>query len=349
MTETVANSTNGVRYSWGRGSFLVGALAATVIVSMVDILVGPSFLSVEEVLSGLFLPKESVDGATYAIVNAIRLPMTVMALIVGALLGCAGALMQTILGNPLASPYTLGFSAAAGFGAAVVILVGAELPFVGGATIPLAAFVSALGAGALVYGFANMRGMTAEVMVLAGIAAMFLFQSLQSLIQYMAAPEVLQQIVFWLFGSLLKASWNSVMIAGAILVICAVSVAPDMWKLTALRLGDERARSLGVDVRRLRIKIFVLVALLTAGAVSFVGTIGFIGLVAPHIARMIVGEDHRFLIPMSGIVGAFTMAAASIASKMISPGAVIPIGIVTAVIGVPFLFILIMQKRRTFW
>lgn len=341
--------TGAERVVWTKGTMVGAAFLATALGAVVDILVGPAFLGFFDVLSALFLPQEQVDSATYAIVNAIRLPMTSMALVVGAALGMAGALMQTILGNPLASPYTLGFSSAAGFGAALVILFGVQLPFLEGITIPAAAFACALAAAALVYGFANLRGMTPEVMILAGIAAMFLFQSLQSLVQYAAAPEVLQQIVFWLFGSLLKATWQGVWITGGILLFAAGCILPDLWKLTALRLGDDRARSLGVDVRALRIRGFILVALLTAGAVSFVGTIGFVGLVAPHIARMTVGEDHRFLVPMSALMGGFIMVAASIASKMISPGAVIPIGIVTAVIGVPFLFTLILKKRRAFW
>lgn len=176
-----------------------------------------------------------------------------------------------------------------------------------------------------------------------------MFQSLQSLVQYLAAPEVLQEIVFWLFGSLVKATYLSVSITGGVLLAVALVLLPDLWKLTALRMGDERARSLGVPIERLRIKVFILIVLLTAGAVAFVGTIGFIGLVAPHIARMLVGEDQRLLLPLSAVTGAIVMAGASVASKLISPGAIVPIGIVTAIIGVPFLFFLIASSRRRFW
>ncbi len=316
---------------------------------VLDILIGPALLTVGEVASGLLLSKDRVDPMIRVIVQEIRLPMTLMALVVGASLGVAGALMQTILANPLASPYTLGFSAAAGFGAALVILTGAQLPFMPALTVPLAAFGSACVATTLVWGFATYRGMTAEVMILAGIATLFLFQSLQSLVQYLAAPEVLQEIVFWLFGSLMRATWMSVWIAGGVFIVSVLCVLPDIWRLTALRLGDDRARSLGVDIGRLRLRIFALVALLTAGAVAFVGTIGFVGLVAPHIARMLVGEDQRALLPMSALVGALVMAGASIASKAISPGGIIPIGIVTAIFGVPFLFGLILIRRRSFW
>jgi iron complex transport system permease protein len=249
----------------------------------------------------------------------------------------------------LASPYTLGFSAAAGFGAALVILTGFSLPVLAWLTVPVSAFAATLVSAALVYGLSRARGMTPEIMILAGIATLFLFQSLQSMVQYMASPEVLQAIVFWLFGSLLKASWDNLPVTAAILAVCVVAILPDLWRLTALRMGDDRAAAVGVNVTRLRVRMFAIVALLTAGAVAFVGTIGFVGLVAPHIARGFVGEDQRALLPMAALTGAIIMTGASILSKLISPGSVIPIGIVTAVLGVPFLFGLIVLGKRRYW
>jgi len=328
---------------------VIGLACVAVLCALVaDILTGPAVLSVSDVLASLFEP-ELVERRTAAIVTAIRLPQALMALTVGAGLGAAGALMQTILGNPLASPYTLGFSAAAGFGAAMAILTGMTLPFWPEMTVPLAAFLAATLAATIVYGISRLRGASAEVMVLTGIATLFLFQSLQSLIQYLAAPEILQQIVFWLFGSMGKANWTNLPIAATIIGAGALLVASDVRRLTALRLGDDRAAAMGVDVARLRMKIFAVVALLTAGAVAFVGTIGFVGLVAPHLARMLVGEDQRFLVPLSALMGALVMAGASILSKSLSPGGIIPIGIVTAVIGVPFLFSLLIRGGRRYW
>jgi iron complex transport system permease protein len=331
-----------------RAVWLAGAGGLLAVLLIVDILTGPAMLSIGEVLRGLFQP-DSAEQMVRVIIWDIRLPMTCMAILVGMSLGTAGVHMQTILGNPLASPYTLGFSAAAGFGAALAILTGFSLPFVPWLTIPLAAFVMCAMAATVVFGFASMRGMSPEIMVLAGIATLFMFQSAQSLVQYMASPEVLQSIVFWLFGSLLKASWTNVPIVATVFALCSLAVLRNLWQLTALRLGDTRAAAVGVDVRALRIKMFGLVALLTAGAVAFVGTIGFVGLVAPHIARMLVGEDQRILLPMSALMGAVTMTGASILSKLVSPGGVIPIGIVTALIGVPFLFFLILRNQRRHW
>ncbi|MEM8754680.1 MAG: iron ABC transporter permease, partial [Pseudomonadota bacterium] len=238
-----------------RVALTTAAAAALLFALVADLLTGPALLSVGEVLAAIFAP-ERAERTTVAIVTAIRLPQSLMALTVGAALGAAGALMQTILGNPLASPYTLGFSAAAGFGAAAAILTGASLPVWPGMTVPLAAFVASAAAALIVYGVSRLRGASAEVMVLAGIATLFLFQSLQSMIQYLAAPEVLQQIVFWLFGSMGKANWTNLPIAAAIVVAGFALVAADTRRLTALRLGDDRAAAVGVNVGRLRIKIF---------------------------------------------------------------------------------------------
>lgn len=210
--------------------------------------------------------------------------------------------------------------------------------------IPLAAFVATLAAAGLVYLVARFRGASPEMLVLAGIAVLFLFQSLQSLLQFMAAPEVLQQIVFWLFGSLLKATWTSVKVLAVILVVTLPFILREVWNLTALRLGDGNAASLGLNVEALRRRVLVLVALLTAGAVSFTGTIGFVGLIAPHVGRAVVGEDHRFGLPMSAIMGAIVLVAASVIGKVISPGAVIPVGVITAIAGIPMLIGVIMLK-----
>ncbi|WP_406649620.1 iron ABC transporter permease [Aliisedimentitalea scapharcae] len=345
------DATHATHYDTGmrrRLTRLAGAIVMLSALTIADILTGPAMLGLSDVLSGMFTPSQAAP-MTRVIVQDIRLPMSLMAILVGMSLGTAGVHMQTILGNPLASPYTLGFSAAAGFGAALAILTGVTLPVLPWLTVPLSAFAMCVLAAALVFAVSKMRAMRAETMVLAGIATLFLFQSAQSLVQYMAAPEVLQAIVFWLFGSLLKSSWNNVPIVAVVFAVTTLAVLPNLWQLTALRLGDARAAALGVDVSALRIKLFAVVALLTAGAVAFVGTIGFVGLVAPHIARMLVGEDQRILLPMAALMGAITMTGASVASKLISPGGVIPIGIVTALIGVPFLFFLILRGQRSHW
>ena len=321
------------------GLALVAALA-------VDLSTGPSGMPLDTLLPTLLAGPHGADRMAATILWQLRMPEAAMATLVGACLGLSGLQMQTILDNPLASPFTLGFSAAAGFGAAVAILFELSLPLPAIYAIPVAAFFMTLVAAAIVYLIARITGASPEVLVLAGIAVLFFFQSLQSFLQYMASPEVLQQIVFWLFGSLQKSTWSGVMTVSVILAITLPFIVRDCWQLTALRLGEDNAASLGVKTWALRRRTFVLTALLTAAAVSFTGTIGFIGLIAPHAARALVGEDHRFALPMSALAGAAMLAGASAFGKTVSPGGVIPVGIVTAVIGVPVLFAILVLGRK---
>lgn len=313
-----------------------------------DIATGPSLLSLNDVIQALLhsigAPVE-VSRTTEVIVTNLRLPIALMALVVGGSLGVGGAEMQTLLNNPMASPYTLGMAAAAGFGAALMLYVG-SLGLSSQIAVPIGAFVCCMLSASLLFGLAMMRHISSGQLILAGIALLFLFQSLLSLVQFVSSPELSQQILFWLFGSLTKATWTNVMITALVTGVCVLILMKDAWKLTALRLGEERAKSLGVNVTRLRLKTLILVAIMTATATSFVGIIGFIGIVAPNIARMLVGEDQRYFLPLSFIVGAFLLSSASVLSKVIVPGALFPIGIVTAIIGVPFFFWLIIGKRR---
>jgi iron complex transport system permease protein len=322
---------------------LIG-VALLVVSFAADLATGPAMLPIGDVLRSL--AGQGGDPMLDAIVHNLRLPIGLMAVAVGATLGVSGAIMQTILNNPLASSYTLGISAGAGFGAALAILAGAALPLPENWAIPVSAFAFAGIACAMVGSVARLRGATPELLILAGIACLFLFQSLLSLLQFLASPEALQQIVFWLFGSLLRASMGKTAIVSAVLAAMLPLLLKDAWRLTALKLGDERARALGVHVDRLRLRAFIAVSLLTGAAVSFVGTIGFVGLVGPHIARMLVGEDQRHMLPASAIFGALLLSLASVASKLIMPGTVFPIGIVTALIGVPFFGWLVLTKGR---
>lgn len=321
----------------------ISVLSLLVVAIIVDLMVGPSWLSLKEVLLGV---KDGVGGSSIesAIVWSIRLPMTLTCIVVGASLGLAGTQMQTILSNPLASPFTLGISAASGFGAAVAIISGFS---VGGVTwlgVPILAFIMSIIATLTIFFLGKRRGMKPAVLILSGIVVLFFFQSLQSFVQFRAAPEVLQQIVFWLFGSLLKSSWVGVNVSSVIFLISAVLLSTSSWKLTALSAGEERAKSLGIDTDKLRLKVFIISAFLTTGAVAFVGTISFVGLVAPHFARMFVGEDQRYLSPLASIFGCLIMVISSIIAKILIPGAIVPIGIVTSLVGVPFLLYLILRR-----
>lgn len=312
---------------------------------LTSLLVGPLHLSPAELVAALTDP--SAPAQHRAVVRDLRLPPAILATLVGAALSTAGVEMQTILDNPLAEPFTLGVSAAAAFGAAFAIVTG--LSFAGVWTLPIAAGAMALSAAAIIAVVAGLKGGSGETMVLLGIALVFGFQALLSLMQYRASTESLQQIVFWTMGSLTRASWPAVITVAVLLAVIWPLLRRLGWSLTALRLGEDHARSFGVRVGRLRVGILLASSLLAAVCVAFVGIIGFIGLVGPHIARTLVGEDQRYLLPAAALAGAALLSSAHSLSLLLVPGVAVPVGIVTAMIGVPvFLSIILGGKRRFF-
>lgn len=322
------------------------ALAVIICVSiLIDFTLGPSGLPLRELLQTLLEPA-AADPTTRVIVWDIRLPYALMAMAVGMALGLAGAEMQTILNNPLASPFTLGLSSAAAFGASLVIVLDLGLPGLPTEWMVAAnAFLFALLSAMMLHGVAKWGQMDASGVVLFGIALVFSFNALVSLVQFVASAEALQGLVFWTMGSLSRATWTKL---GALLLVfaCLLPLSMrDSWRLTAIRLGEDRAASFGVDVRKVRLRALVRISFLSALAVSFVGTIGFIGLVAPHIARGMFGEDHRFYLPGSALVGGVILSLASIASKNIVPGIIIPVGIVTSLVGIPFFLAVVFRRQ----
>lgn len=327
---------------------ILSFLCVAFISLLFDIATGPSNLSLKEVsqsLLALIFEDTQVDSITMAIVKDIRLPVALMALVVGATLGVGGAEIQTLLNNPMASPYTLGLAAAAGFGASLVLAFGTagfSLLF----AVPLGAFLMTMLSAAVLFGFASFKRFNSESLVLVGIALLFLFQSLLSLVQFLSSPEISQLILFWLFGSLTKANWTNLGLIFLVSLVCIVLLMRDTWALTALRLGEARAKSMGVNLNLLRLKTLIIVSIMTATAISFVGVIGFIGLVAPHIARNLVGEDQRFFLPCAMFAGATFLSIASVLSKVIIPGALFPVGIVTSFVGVPFFFWIILSRKK---
>lgn len=347
MSTQSENIAIGYRKQFTRRVLLLFALAiATVISFCIDIAIGPSMLGFWDVIQTIF-SKESAELATQVIVWEVRMPYSIMALLVGASLSIAGCEMQTIMNNAMASPFTLGVSAASSFGAALAIIIGVSLPGIDAEWMVLAnAFIFAFGATMLLQTLSSLRGSGPEGLVLFGIALVFTFNAFTGILQYMASAEALQQFIFWSLGSLTKSNWDNIRFLAILFLVIAPFSLASAWKLTALRLGEDSARSFGVSVGQLRFMSLLRVSLLTAGSVSFVGTIGFIGLVGPHIAKLLVGEDHRFSLPASILSGALIMSLASIASKAIIHGAIIPVGIVTSLIGVPVFIILIFNKRK---
>lgn len=332
-----------------RAGILLLLLLALLVSTLLDITTGPGDYSLSEVFQVLLNP-DAAGPRLRVVIWELRLPVALMALTVGAMLAAAGAGMQTILNNPLADPFTLGISSASAFGAALAIVLGIQLlPFGGNALITFCAFLFALLTAGLLFLFTRLRGTSSETMVLIGIALLFTFNALLGVLQYTATDVQLMQIVFWMMGSLSKADWEKLAICAAVLLLSTPFFLLRSWALTALRLGDDRAAALGVNAARLRIQMLIVISLLSATAVSFVGTIGFVGLVGPHIARMLVGEDQRFFLPAAVIAGALMMSLTSLLSKSVTPGVIYPVGIITSLIGIPFFVGLILSVRRRNW
>ncbi|AHD11555.1 FecCD family ABC transporter permease [Phaeobacter gallaeciensis] len=329
---------------------LVAAAALVLFTTVViDVITGPADLSFWRVAHVIFDPSVAT-AKEEVIIWDLRLPIAMMAIVVGAMLGVSGAELQTILNNPLAEPFTLGLSMAASFGAAVAIVLGwSVVPGVGALFVTVNAFVFAMAASLLLFLATRLRGADPETMILMGIAMMFTFNALLAFLQYGASELQLAQLIFWQLGSLARATWPKVAVCAVILAIVLPYFLSRSWALTALRMGEDKAAALGVNVSALRLMVLAGVSLLSAVAVSFVGAIAFVGLVAPHIARMIVGEDQRGFLPLSALAGALILSGTSIASKAITPGIVYPIGMITSLIGIPFFVGLILNQRKRHW
>ena len=296
-----------------------------------------------------FLPVEEVSTFAQVVVLQLRLPRILMAIITGISLGVAGAVMQGVLRNPLVSPYTLGLSSGAACGAAIAIVLGVGVFGAGRYIIVINAFFFSLLTMAIVYGISRMRGTSVETLILAGVAMGYLFSAAISLLKYVSGHEELREIVFWLMGGLYTARWENVIILIPAVLFFTLLLMRYSWDLNVMSAGEEVASSLGINVNRVRIICLSLSAVLTASVIAFTGIIGFIGLVSPHVCRLLIGSDHRYLIPCSGLIGALVLLVSDTACRtMISPTE-IPVGIVTSFIGVPFFLYLLVSRKRRWW
>ncbi len=339
-----------------RAIFVTFSLIFLTLALIYSLCVGSFQLDVKTVILALI---GKVTGSAENIIWNIRLPRVLMAVVAGAGLALSGLITQTVLRNPLASPFTLGISSAAAFGAALAIVCGAGATlktFLGGFQIThfyfviLSAFIFSLIATFAILALSKMKGMAPAVTVLAGLAILFLFSAATSLIQYFGTTEQVAAIVFWLFGSLSKTTWLSFEVMTLVFFMCLFITYKWCWKFNALYLNDEVAKSLGVNAKKLRLIGMVMASLLTATAVSFLGVISFVCLVSPHIARLALGGDHKYLIPSSCLIGACILLVADTASRSLFLPLTLPVGILTSFLGVPlFIYLIIKRGERGVW
>lgn len=274
-----------------------------------------------------------------------RLPMIIMAVFVGVGLAIAGATMQSVLKNPLADPYTTGISSGASFGASLAIISG--LTIVGGSwALVVNAFVFSLIPMAVIILISAIKRTSPTTMILAGIAVMYTFDAFTTVIRLHADPDALKEVFNWGVGSLGYANWDNLPIIFVVVVVCVIIMQLLSRILNILASGDDSAKSLGVDADKLRIFSLLVVSLATAAIVSFTGTIGFVGLVCPHVARIFIGSDNRFLLPASAAFGTLLVIVADIIARSLADAS-LQVGVVLSFIGGPmFLYILIRQRSE---
>lgn len=286
-----------------------------------------------------------------AVIWNIRLPRVLAGIIAGAGLSVAGCVMQNNLRNPLASPSTLGIANAAAFGANMAIIVFGAGSIQSTSTdaviinnpymVTLSAFMWSMIAAMVILLLARFRSFSPEAMILAGVALGSLFSAGTTLIQYFAQDVQVAAVVFWTFGDLGRASWREVIIMASLVIFSIVYFMSMRWDYNALESGEETAKGLGVNVKKVRMGSMFIASLITAVAVSFLGIIGFIGLVGPHIMRRIIGGDHRFLIPGSVLMGSLLLLVSDTMARTIISPVVLPVGAITSFLGAPlFLYLL---------
>ncbi|WSR45520.1 iron ABC transporter permease [Kitasatospora purpeofusca] len=333
----------------GRTTLLtVGLAVALVVFAVLAAGIGAYRIPLGDILASfghrLGLGGHELDRVPESVLWNVRLPRVVLALLVGGSLGCAGAVMQGVFGNPLAEPAVIGVSSGGAVGAVGCIVLG--LDALGTWTVTASAFVTGLLTVFAVYAMSRSGGRSEVVtLILTGVAVNAFCGALIGLFLFTADTAAISQVTFWQLGSLSQATWGKVL--GVLpFALVGLAVAPRYARsLDLLALGERPARHLGVDVERMRLVLITIVALLTAAAVAVSGIIGFVGLVVPHLLRMLAGPGHRFLLPASALAGALVLVAADLAARTLAEPAELPLGVLTALIGSPFFFWLLRRTR----
>ena len=336
-----------------KGTFTV-LLFLLIVVSLLSMRYGAVNLSLDEIFSAF---NKWFHGSEEMTLNErifieIRFPRALLCIIVGAALAIGGTLMQALFRNPIVEPGLVGTSSGAAFGAAVYLVLGATMKFnVGEWSLPIAACAGGILSTALVFILSKSKqtGKSSIVaLLLTGIAVNALFMSGVGFLSYIARDPQARSITFWNLGTLSGANWHSVIITGIITIVCISISLRYARHLNALIIGEEEAQYLGINIKRLKINILLINVIMVATATAFVGVISFVGLIIPHLLRIIKGSDNRYLIKNGALLGALLLSLADLTARMVIRPAELPIGIVTSVIGVPVFIILLRRKNYFF-
>lgn len=331
--------------------FLACLCLLTVLCFCLSLSVGVSGMPMEKVVKGIL---GMTEGRDRLILWNIRMPQAVAAVAAGAGLALSGAAMQAILRNPLGSPFTLGFSHAGAFGAALTVMILSKISPVlpiwitsaGPGIVAIGAFLFCMIATSVILAVSAYRGASPETMVLCGVALGSLFTAGTMFLQYFADDVQLAAMVFWTFGDLGRAEWRDLAVMGAVLIPGGVYFFLKRWDFNAIEAGDETARGLGVDVSRLRLVGLVVSSLMVSVTVAYLGVIGFVGLICPHFVRRLLGDDYRYVIPASAVAGALLLLLADVSARQIMVPHVMPVAVLTSFLGAPaFLWLLVRSVR----
>lgn len=290
---------------------------------------------------------DGIDPKQVSIIWNLRLPRVLLAFIVGGSLAASGAIVQSVLKNTLASPYTLGISSGASLGVGIIIVTGVSIPFLGRLTMPVVGFACSLVTMVIVLKFSEKvdRGMSNTTIILAGMVLSLFFSATLTTISALASDKM-QSITMWSMGSFSMKGWTYVTAGIPFFIIGLISVAFYFKEMDVLTFGEEQAKAMGVDTNKVKRNLFVIVALLTGSAVALSGTIGFIDLIAPHVVRKIFGSKHSYVIPMSVVLGGCMMVIADLVSRIIVAPSELPVGAITALIGGPFFAYIYFKKSK---
>ena len=324
-------ATIGISIAAGTACLLLGMGVGSVAISP-----GHMLAIARHHLSGAPLPAD-LPAITASIFWRLRVPRAVIAFLVGAALAASGAVMQSVLRNPLASSYTLGVSSGASLAAAAVILSGFTLPLLGRYTLVLGGFLGGLGAAFLAMGLASRfdRNLENTTVILTGMVLSLFVNAILTLVTAFS-HEHLQQLVFWQMGSFAGQSWSNCGALAAVVLAGVLALTRYGREMDLMTFGEEQALSAGVELKRVKVLLIALAALLTGAAVAFAGVIGFVDLISPHVARRLFGSNHRVVVPMSAVVGGSFMVLADLVARTIVSPQELAVGAVTALVGAPF-------------
>ncbi|EKO3972706.1 iron ABC transporter permease [Vibrio fluvialis] len=333
-------------------TLVLGLIVA--ISAIYSITVGPMNISFRDSLSSLLLQSDDIAKHINLVIHEIRFPRTLLCMLVGAILALCGTVMQGLFRNPLAEPGIIGVSAGASLGAALaIVLLGnlnVDARWMNAITLPLCAFLGGALTTIVVYRLGtNKFGTSVTIMLLAGVAISAVSGAGIGYLNYIADDQMLRDLTLWSMGSFAGANWQSITLCGITLLGLYFYFTRRAMALNALLLGESEARHLGIPIQRLKRALIVLSAVGVGVTVSAAGMIGFVGLVVPHLGRMLVGPDHRNLLPVSALLGALLLTIADMFARVAAAPAELPIGIVTALVGAPFfLYLLFQQKGKIF-